>query len=103
TGTARVPDTVHGGYLPGAYVGSFIGFAPAERPQVVVAGGIDRPTRGYYGGAGGGPGWTEGGETAPRRGGSYDGSGAAPVFKGVASTALRRLGVVPTLPAKAVR
>jgi cell division protein FtsI (penicillin-binding protein 3) len=80
TGTARVPDTVHGGYLPGAYVGSFIGFAPAERPQVVVAVVIDRPTRGYYGG-----------------------SVAAPVFKEVAATALRRLGVVPTLPAKAVR
>ena len=80
TGTARVPDTVHGGYLPGAYVGSFIGYAPAERPQVVVAVVIDRPTRGYYGG-----------------------SVAAPVFKEVAATALRRLGVVPTLPAKAVR
>jgi cell division protein FtsI (penicillin-binding protein 3) len=80
TGTARVPDTVRGGYLPGAYVGSFIGFAPAERPQVVVAVVIDRPTRGYYGG-----------------------SVAAPVFKEVAATALRRLGVVPTLPAKAVR
>jgi cell division protein FtsI (penicillin-binding protein 3) len=80
TGTARVPDTVHGGYLPGAYVGSFIGFAPAERPQVVVAVVIDRPTRGYYGG-----------------------SVAAPVFKEVAASALRRLGVVPTLPAKAVR
>jgi cell division protein FtsI (penicillin-binding protein 3) len=80
TGTARKPDTERGGYLPGAYVGSFIGYAPAERPAVVVAVVIDQPTRGYYGGA-----------------------VAAPVFKEVAGTALRRLGVVPTLPAKAVR
>jgi len=80
TGTARKPDPNRRGYLPGAYVGSFIGFAPAEKPAVVVAVVIDQPTRGYYGG-----------------------SVAAPVFKEVAGTALRRLGVVPTLPAKAVR
>jgi cell division protein FtsI (penicillin-binding protein 3) len=80
TGTARKPDTEHGGYLPGAYVGSFIGFAPADRPAVVVAVVIDQPTRGYYGG-----------------------SVAAPVFREVTAAALRRLGVVPTLPAKAVR
>ena len=80
TGTARKPDTVRGGYRPGAYVGSFIGFAPAEKPAVVVAVVIDEPTRGYYGG-----------------------SVAAPVFREVTATALRRLGVVPTLPAKAVR
>jgi cell division protein FtsI (penicillin-binding protein 3) len=80
TGTARKPDTRRGGYRPGAYVGSFIGFAPAEKPAVVVAVVIDEPTRGYYGG-----------------------SVAAPVFKEVTGAALRRLGVVPTLPAKAVR
>jgi cell division protein FtsI (penicillin-binding protein 3) len=80
TGTARKPDPNRRGYLPGAYVGSFIGFAPAERPAVVVAVVIDQPTRGYYGG-----------------------SVAAPVFKEVTSAALRGLGVVPTLPAKAVR
>jgi cell division protein FtsI (penicillin-binding protein 3) len=80
TGTARKPDTRRGGYRPGAYVGSFIGFAPAEKPAVVVAVVIDEPTRGYYGG-----------------------SVAAPVFREVTATALRRLGVVPTLPAKAVR
>jgi cell division protein FtsI/penicillin-binding protein 2 len=80
TGTARKPDTRHGGYLPGAYVGSFIGFAPAKRPAVVVAVVLDQPTRGFYGGA-----------------------VAAPVFKEVTASALRRLGVVPTLPAKAVR
>ena len=80
TGTASKPDTRRGGYRPGAYVGSFIGFAPAEKPAVVVAVVIDEPTRGYYGG-----------------------SVAAPVFREVTGAALRRLGVVPTLPAKAVR
>jgi cell division protein FtsI (penicillin-binding protein 3) len=80
TGTAGKPDTERGGYRPGAYVGSFIGFAPARRPAVVVAVMIDEPTNGYYGG-----------------------TVAAPVFREVTSTALRRLGVVPTLPAKAVR
>jgi cell division protein FtsI (penicillin-binding protein 3) len=80
TGTARKPDNRRGGYRQGAYVGSFIGYAPAERPAVVVAVVIDEPTRGYYGGA-----------------------VAAPVFREVAGTALRRLGVTPTLPAKAVR
>jgi cell division protein FtsI (penicillin-binding protein 3) len=80
TGTAGKPDNVRGGYRPGAYVGSFIGFAPASRPAVVVAVMIDEPINGYYGG-----------------------TVAAPVFREVTSTALRRLGVVPTLPAKAVR
>ncbi|HEV2872941.1 MAG TPA: penicillin-binding protein 2, partial [Actinomycetota bacterium] len=47
TGTARKPDNVRGGYRPGAYVGSFIGYAPAEKPAVVVAVVIDEPTRGY--------------------------------------------------------
>jgi cell division protein FtsI (penicillin-binding protein 3) len=80
TGTARKPDNQRGGYRPGAYVGSFIGYAPAERPAAVVAVVIDEPTNGYYGGA-----------------------VAAPVFREVAGTALRRLGLVATLPAKAER
>jgi cell division protein FtsI (penicillin-binding protein 3) len=80
TGTARKPDNQRGGYRPGAYVGSFIGYAPAERPAVVVAVVVDEPTRGYYGG-----------------------SVAAPVFREVTGAALRRLGVAPTLPAKAER
>src|SRR5574341_403564 len=50
TGTAQVPNPKGGGYLPGAYVGSFIGFAPAEDPRVVVAVVLDRPARGIYGG-----------------------------------------------------
>src|SRR5215213_3830627 len=66
TGTARKPDPNRRGYLPGAYVGSFIGFAPAERPAAVVAVVLDEP-RPIYGGV-----------------------VAAPVFREVAATALRR-------------
>ncbi|HET6752187.1 MAG TPA: penicillin-binding protein 2 [Actinomycetes bacterium] len=79
TGTARKPDPERRGYLAGAYVSSFIGFAPAERPAAVVAVVLDQPTP------------------------IYGGVVAAPVFREVTGTALRRLGVLPTLPPKAVR
>jgi cell division protein FtsI (penicillin-binding protein 3) len=79
TGTAQKVDPKRRGYLPGAYVGSFIGYAPAERPAVVVAVVLDQPTP------------------------IYGGVVAAPVFREVAGAALRRLGVLPTLPPKAVR
>jgi cell division protein FtsI (penicillin-binding protein 3) len=79
TGTARKPDPKRRGYLAGAYVSSFIGFAPAERPAAVVAVVLDQPTP------------------------IYGGVVAAPVFREVTGTALRRLGVLPTLPPKAVR
>jgi cell division protein FtsI (penicillin-binding protein 3) len=79
TGTARKPDPNRRGYLEGAYVASFIGFAPAERPAAVVAVVLDQP-RPIFGGV-----------------------VAAPVFREVAAAALRRLGVLPTLPPKAVR
>jgi cell division protein FtsI (penicillin-binding protein 3) len=50
TGTARrVGD--NGRYEPGKYVSSFIGFAPADKPRLVVEVVLDRPTRGYYAGA----------------------------------------------------
>jgi cell division protein FtsI (penicillin-binding protein 3) len=73
TGTAQVPGP-GGGYLPGAYVGSFMGFAPAGDPQVVVAVVLDRPTTGIYGG-----------------------TVAAPVFREVAGYALRHLEMPPSL------
>ena len=34
TGTAQIPDPVHGGYIPGAYMATFAGFAPAENPAL---------------------------------------------------------------------
>jgi cell division protein FtsI (penicillin-binding protein 3) len=50
TGTAQKPAEGRVGYEPGAYVGSFAGFAPADRPEVVVAVAVDEPKAGYYGG-----------------------------------------------------
>jgi cell division protein FtsI (penicillin-binding protein 3) len=77
TGTARKPNPAGRGYLAGAYVSSFIGFAPARRPAVAVAVVLDQPTP------------------------IFGGVVAAPVFREVAGYALRRLGVLPTLPATA--
>ncbi len=74
TGTAQVPNPNGGGYLPGAYVASFMGYAPAEDPRVVVAVVLDRPTKGIYGG-----------------------TVAAPVFREVAGYALRHMEVPPSL------
>jgi cell division protein FtsI (penicillin-binding protein 3) len=74
TGTAQVPDPGGGGYLPGAYVASFMGYAPAEDPRVVVAVVLDRPAKGIYGG-----------------------TVAAPVFREVAGYALRHMEVPPSL------
>jgi cell division protein FtsI (penicillin-binding protein 3) len=51
TGTAQKPAEGRPGYQSGAYVGTFVGFAPAERPEVVVAIAVDEPRKGYYGGA----------------------------------------------------
>jgi cell division protein FtsI (penicillin-binding protein 3) len=49
TGTARrVGDS--GRYERGKYVSSFIGFAPADKPRLVIEVVLDRPTRGYYAG-----------------------------------------------------
>jgi cell division protein FtsI (penicillin-binding protein 3) len=74
TGTARVPDLKKGGYLPGAYFASFIGFAPADRAAqgVVVAVVLDRPTP------------------------IFGGIVAAPVFRDMANYAVTRLGLPPS-------
>lgn len=55
TGTAQKPSMVRRGYEAGAYVGSFVGFAPAEDPAVVVAVSLDEPRPVYYGGLTAGP------------------------------------------------
>jgi cell division protein FtsI (penicillin-binding protein 3) len=50
SGTSRAtgPD---GRYEAGAYFASFVGFFPAEAPQLVVLVKLERPRNGYYGGA----------------------------------------------------
>jgi len=51
TGTAQKALPNGRGYAGGKYVGSFIGFLPAENPQVVVCVLLDEPTNGIYGGS----------------------------------------------------
>lgn len=48
TGTAQIPGP--GGYLPGKFISSFIGFAPAVNPRVAVLVMVDEPHKQYYGG-----------------------------------------------------
>jgi len=59
------------GYEKSKYVGSFVGFAPASNPKLIMAVMIDEPTTGEY----------------------YGGTVAAPVFSGVMVDALRLLSV----------
>ena len=72
TGTAR--KLVNGRYADNKHLASFVGFAPAENPRVIVAVAVDEPsTNGYYGG-----------------------TVAGPVFKGITAGSLNILGVAPT-------
>ncbi|MBW4011319.1 peptidoglycan D,D-transpeptidase FtsI family protein [Neisseria meningitidis] len=74
TGTTR--KLVNGRYVDNKHVATFIGFAPAKNPRVIVAVTIDEPTaNGYYGGVVTGP-----------------------VFKQVMGGSLNILGVSPTKP-----
>lgn len=73
TGTAQKVDPVTGGYSADKRVASFVGFAPAEDPRLVIMVMIDEPQTHVYGG------WV-----------------AAPVFSRLAGQALRYLGVSPT-------
>lgn len=50
SGTARAYDP-KGGYAKGGYFSSFIGFFPAEDPQLVIFVKLERPKGAYYGGA----------------------------------------------------
>jgi cell division protein FtsI/penicillin-binding protein 2 len=51
TGTAEKADLVNGGYSKTKYVASFVGFAPAKRPRLLVAVMVDEPQGEIYGGA----------------------------------------------------
>jgi cell division protein FtsI (penicillin-binding protein 3) len=48
TGTAEI--AVNGHYSNSQYVASFVGFAPAQDPRLLVAVVVDRPQGSYYGG-----------------------------------------------------
>jgi cell division protein FtsI (penicillin-binding protein 3) len=55
TGTAQKPDPVTGGYSSSKYVASFVGFAPAKAPKLLVAVMVDEPKGEIYGGLVAGP------------------------------------------------
>jgi cell division protein FtsI (penicillin-binding protein 3) len=74
TGTAHKQE--NGAYVPDKYRSSFVGFAPASRPRLVIAVMLDEPAAGQY----------------------YGGVVAAPVFAAVMAGALRILGVAPDAP-----
>jgi len=74
TGTAHKLEGA--GYAANKYVASFIGFAPASEPRLIVAVMIDEPHAGRY----------------------YGGAVAAPVFSNVMAGALRQLGIKPDAP-----
>jgi cell division protein FtsI/penicillin-binding protein 2 len=48
TGTAQKAE--NGAYVPGKYVSSFIGFFPADNPELCISVVMDEPKEGYYGG-----------------------------------------------------
>lgn len=73
TGTAH-KNLGRGGYLSNSYVGSFVGFAPAVNPRLVIAVMLDDPHGQYFGGV-----------------------VAAPVFSAIAGPSLHILGVRPDL------
>ncbi|MCM2334750.1 MAG: penicillin-binding protein 2, partial [Anaeromyxobacteraceae bacterium] len=78
TGTAQKADPVTGGYSADRHFSSFVGFAPAEAPRVVIGVFIDEP-----------------------KGEIYGGEVAAPPFREIASYALKMLGVPPDPAARA--
>jgi cell division protein FtsI (penicillin-binding protein 3) len=72
TGTARKIDPVGGGYAADRHLSSFVGFAPAGAPRIVVGVFVDEP-----------------------RGDIYGGEVAAPAFREIVEYALARMGVPP--------
>jgi cell division protein FtsI (penicillin-binding protein 3) len=75
TGTAH---KIEGGAYANKYVASFVGFAPASEPRLIVAVMIDEPSNGKH----------------------FGGDVAAPVFAQVMAGSLRTLGVAPDAPLK---
>jgi cell division protein FtsI (penicillin-binding protein 3)/stage V sporulation protein D (sporulation-specific penicillin-binding protein) len=58
TGTAAKPEPT-GGYSDSRYVASFVGFAPASRPRLVVLVTVDEPRGAIWGGVVAGPAFAE--------------------------------------------
>ena len=75
TGTAQIPNPSNLGYISGAYVGSFAGFAPAQDPVLSAVVVLDHPTP------------------------IYGGAVAAPVFSTIMAYALHHYGIPTTAAA----
>ena len=73
TGTAQKAAADGSGYAKGKYIGSFIGYLPAEDPQLLICVTIDEPSNAIYGG-----------------------TVAAPTFAALASFAAAHLKIVPS-------
>lgn len=73
TGTANKIDPQTGEYSSVLYDASFVGYAPAENPQLLVSVVVDEPTVGSY----------------------YGGDVAAPAFEDIAEFSLRSLRIAP--------
>jgi cell division protein FtsI/penicillin-binding protein 2 len=72
TGTAKKFDATTGEYSDHLYTASFVGYAPADNPQLLVAVVVDEPTGSYYGG-----------------------DVAAPAFERIAEFSLQTLRITP--------
>jgi cell division protein FtsI (penicillin-binding protein 3) len=79
TGTARKPRRDARGYEPGAYVSTFAGFVPAERPALTAIVMLDEP-----------------------KGVIYGGTVAAPAFASMTRYGLRQFRVPPVAPGASV-
>lgn len=72
TGTAQKAE--HGHYVPGKYFASFIGFFPADNPELCISVVLDEPKNGHYGG-----------------------QTAAPFFRNIAESAAHYLNIKPDI------
>ena len=72
TGTAQKAE--HGVYVSGKYFASFIGFFPADNPELCISIVLDEPKNGHYGG-----------------------QTAAPFFKNIAERAANYLNLKPDI------
>ena len=79
TGTAQKPSKTRRGYEAGKYFSSFIGFLPAENPQLCIGVFVDEPHNGHYGGV-----------------------VAAPTFRVIAEKSANYLGLEPSVPVKPI-
>lgn len=78
TGTAH--KLINGQYAQKHYISTFVGYAPASNPRLIIAVMIDEPSAGKY----------------------FGGAVAAPVFNKVMTSALRILNIPPDAPANNV-